>query len=254
MATAATKFACTSSRADPHPNKCIKNAKAAVAEGFTAIKFDPITAGYQNQAQSRIIQNAVEIVAAAREGAGPDVDLIVEVHRKLTPMVAVALGEALIPYHLYFMEDPIQIDTITTQAEIAKRIPVPLGNGERFTSIWEFRELLEHSGPQYVRPDIALAGGLTHCKKIAAIAESYHCAVVTHNFLSPSGHSRIPYTSTPASPTSSPRNTPKTTKANATPCTNARTNAKAVISPFPKPLALALNSTTPKFPTRPLPP
>ncbi len=171
----------------PTPEKMYENAKAAVAEGFTAIKFDPITGGYQNQAQSRIIQNAVEIVAAAREGAGPDVDLIVEVHRKLTPMVAVALGEALIPYHLYFMEDPIQIDTITTQAEIAKRIPVPLGNGERFTSIWEFRELLEHGGPQYVRPDIALAGGLTHCKKIAAIAESYHCAVVTHNFLSPLG-------------------------------------------------------------------
>ena len=83
------------------------------------------------------------------------------------------------------MEDPIQIDTITTQAEIAKRIPVPLANGERNTTIWEFRELLEHGGPQYLRPDIALAGGLTHCKKIAAIAEAHHCAVVTHNFLGP---------------------------------------------------------------------
>ena len=45
--------------------------------------------------------------------------------------------------------------------------------------------MLEQGGPQYVRPDVALAGGLTHCKKIAAIAESYHCAVVTHNFLGP---------------------------------------------------------------------
>ncbi|MCC7265251.1 MAG: galactokinase, partial [Candidatus Latescibacteria bacterium] len=47
------------------------------------------------------------------------------------------------------------------------------------------RELLERGGPQYVRPDVALAGGLSHCKKIAAIAESYHCAVVSHNFLGP---------------------------------------------------------------------
>ncbi len=171
----------------PTPEKMYENAHAAVAEGFTAIKFDPITGGYQNRAHSRLIQDAVDIVVAAREGAGPDVDLIVEVHRKLTPMVAVALGNALTPYRLYFMEDPIQIDTITTQAEIAKRMPVPLGNGERLTTIWEFRELLEHGGPQYVRPDVALAGGLTHCKKIAAIAESYHCAVVTHNFLSPLG-------------------------------------------------------------------
>ena len=171
----------------PTPEAMYDNAKAAVAEGFTAIKFDPLAGGYQNRAQARLIQNAVDIVAAAREGAGPDVDLIVEVHRKLTPMVAVALGTALTPYHLYFMEDPIQIDTITTQADIAKRMPVPLGNGERFTTIWEFRELLERGGPQYVRPDVALAGGLTHCKKIAAIAESHHCAVVTHNFLSPLG-------------------------------------------------------------------
>src|SRR5262249_41764667 len=40
-------------------------------------------------------------------------------------------------------------------------------------------------GGQYVRPDLGLAGGLTQCKKIAAIAESFHAAVVTHNFLGP---------------------------------------------------------------------
>ena len=169
----------------PTPEKMYDAAKQAIEDGFTAIKFDPFSGGFQNMAQDRLIKNATEIVAAAREAGGPDMDLIVEVHRKLTPMVAVAVGEALIPFNLYFMEDPIQIDTITTQAEIAKRIPVPLANGERNTTIWEFRELLEHGGPQYLRPDIALAGGLTHCKKIAAIAEAHHCAVVTHNFLGP---------------------------------------------------------------------
>jgi galactonate dehydratase len=86
---------------------------------------------------------------------------------------------------LLFYEDPIQIDSIISQGEIAKRITVPVANGERMHSIWEFRELLAHGGPQYVRPDVGQAGGLTHCKKIAAIAESYHCAVVTHNFLGP---------------------------------------------------------------------
>jgi galactonate dehydratase len=52
-------------------------------------------------------------------------------------------------------------------------------------SIWEFRELLTYGGSQYVRPDVGLAGGLTHTKKIAALAESFHAAVVTHNFLGP---------------------------------------------------------------------
>src|SRR5581483_6404014 len=46
-------------------------------------------------------------------------------------------------------------------------------------------ELLAGGGTQYVRPDVGLAGGLTQCKKIAAIAESFHSAVVTHNFLGP---------------------------------------------------------------------
>jgi galactonate dehydratase len=100
-------------------------------------------------------------------------------------MVTIDLVEALKPFHILFVEDPIQIDSISTQAHIAAKSSVPYGNGERFVSIWEFRELLEQGGPQYVRPDVALAGGLTHCKKIAAIAESYHCAVVTHNFLGP---------------------------------------------------------------------
>src|SRR5207244_9168171 len=80
---------------------------------------------------------------------------------------------------------PIQIDSIVSQAELARRVSTPIANGERLHTVWEFRELLVHGGSQYVRPDVGLAGGLTECKKIAAIAESFHSAVVTHNFLGP---------------------------------------------------------------------
>lgn len=167
------------------PETMFDAAKAAVEEGFTALKFDPLVGGFQDMAVDRLVKTARDLVAAAREGGGPDLDLIVEVHRKLTPMNSIVLESALAPFNLYFVEDPIQIDTIKTQAELAKRMTSPVGNGERFTTIWEFRELLEAGGPQYVRPDLGLAGGLTHCKKIAAIAEAYHSAVVTHNFLGP---------------------------------------------------------------------
>jgi galactonate dehydratase len=84
-----------------------------------------------------------------------------------------------------FVEDPIQIDSIQSQADIARRLTSPIANGERLSSIWEFRELLVGGGSQYVRPDVGLAGGLSHVKKIAALAESFHAAVVTHNFLGP---------------------------------------------------------------------
>ena len=167
------------------PETMFKAAKAAVEEGFTALKFDPVVGGFQDMGVDRLVKTARDIVAAAREGGGPDLDLIVEVHRKLTPMNSILLESALAPFNLYFIEDPIQIDTITTQGELAKRMTTPLAIGERNVSIWEFRELLEAGGPQYVRPDLGLAGGITHCKKIAALAEAYHSAVVTHNFLGP---------------------------------------------------------------------
>ena len=88
-------------------------------------------------------------------------------------------------FHPLFYEDPVQIDSIVSQAEVAKRISIPVANGERMHNIWEFRELLVAGGSQYVRPDLGLGGGLTQCKKIAALAESYHAAIVTHNFLGP---------------------------------------------------------------------
>jgi galactonate dehydratase len=167
------------------PDTMREAAQSAVDEGFTALKFDPLPGGYQDMGVDRLVKTARDLVAAAREGGGPDLDLIVEVHRKLTPLTALPLADALTEFNLLFYEDPLQIDSIMAQGEIAKRVRVPVGNGERLNTIWEFRELLAHGGPQYVRPDVALAGGLTHCKKIAAIAESYHCAVVTHNFLTP---------------------------------------------------------------------
>ena len=167
------------------PETMYEAAKAAVEEGFTALKFDPVVGNFQDMGVDRLVKTARDLVAAAREGGGTDLDLIVEVHRKLTPMNSILLESALAPFNLYFIEDPIQIDTITTQAELAKRMTTPLAIGERNVSIWEFRELLEAGGPQYVRPDVGLAGGITHCKKIAALAEAYHSAVVTHNFLGP---------------------------------------------------------------------
>lgn len=167
------------------PEQVHANARAAAEEGFTAVKFDPIPGGFQDMTLEGIVRAVVERVAAAREAVGTEVDIIAEFHRKLTPLQAVPVAEALAPFHLLFIEDPIQIDSIQSQAEIAKRISSALANGERMHSIWEFRELLVYGGSQYVRPDVGLAGGLTHCKKIAAIAESFHAAIVTHNFLGP---------------------------------------------------------------------
>jgi galactonate dehydratase len=167
------------------PEEVHARAKEAAAEGFTAIKFDPLPAGFQDMTLEGLVGAAVDRVAAAREAVGRDVDLIIEIHRKLTPLTALPVCVALAQFHPLFVEDPVQIDSIQSQAEIARRLTSPIANGERLSSIWEFRELLVAGGSQYVRPDVGLAGGLTHVKKIAGLAESFHAAVVTHNFLGP---------------------------------------------------------------------
>jgi galactonate dehydratase len=166
-----------------NPAEIAVAAKTAAEQGFTAIKYDPIQDGWQDQTQARIIEGVRDMAAAARDAVGLDVDLIFELHRKLSPMQSVAVAEALAEFRPLFLEDPIQIDSIALQAELAKRYTSPLPNGQRLSTIWEFRDLFAAGGPQHVRPDLGIAGGLTGCRKIAAIAEAHHSAVVNHNFL-----------------------------------------------------------------------
>ena len=79
------------------------NAIDAVSEGYTAIKIDPLPDGYESMTLSRLIADTRENVAALREGAGLDVDIILEIHRKLTPMNAIALAEELFEFHPLFL-------------------------------------------------------------------------------------------------------------------------------------------------------
>jgi galactonate dehydratase len=165
------------------PESIARLAAEAVAGGFTAIKLDPLAPGYQDRAIPALVAGVREMATAARDVVGPDVDLIFELHRKLTPLQAVPVVEALADFHPLFVEDPIQIDSVMIQGELATRLAAPLANGERMNTIWEFRDLLAAGGPQFVRPDLGLAGGITGCRKVAALAEAHHAALVSHNYL-----------------------------------------------------------------------
>src|SRR5471030_3152720 len=167
------------------PDEISSSVNWAVGEGFTAVKFDPLVHGYEDRPIGQLVNSACAMAAAAREAGGDEVDLIFELHRKLDPTKAIVVCNALAQFHPLFIEDPIQIDSIETQAEIAKRIDAPIAMGERLSSIWEFEELLSRNVAILVRPDVGLAGGLSACRKIAAIAEAHHCGVTPHNFLGP---------------------------------------------------------------------
>ena len=111
--------------------------------------------------------------------------MCIEIHRRLTPAEAIALARGIEQYYPFFYEDPILPDNFDAMELVANHISIPIATGERLHSIHEFEMLLKRGAVQYVRPDVCMAGGLTHCKKIAAIAEAHYVGVVPHNPLSP---------------------------------------------------------------------
>jgi galactonate dehydratase len=131
------------------------------------------------------IRHAAETVARYRDIAGTDVDLCIEIHRRLNPFEAVQLGLAIEDSTPLFLEDPVLPDNVDEMAYVASKINIPIATGERFTSIWDYQMLLARGAAQLVRPDVCIVGGITGARKVAAMAEAVHVGVVPHNPLSP---------------------------------------------------------------------
>ncbi|HVC32381.1 MAG TPA: galactonate dehydratase [Chloroflexota bacterium] len=168
----------------------VRGCVEAKKQGFTAVGHltpfldSPRREPYFKTHASKI-GDAIDTVRQYREAVGDEVDLCVEIHRQLTPAEAIALGRGIEPFHPYFYEDPVLPDNFDEMAQVAQHINIPIATGERLHNIWEFEMLLSRNAVQYVRPDVCLAGGISHCKKIAALAEAHHVGVVPHNPLSP---------------------------------------------------------------------
>src|SRR5207244_10307613 len=131
------------------------------------------------------IGDAIESVRQYREAVGNEVDLCVEIHRRLTPAEAIVLARGIEQFHPYFYEDPILPDNFDAMALVAEHIEIPIATGERLHTIYEFEMLLRRGAVQFVRPDGCMAGGLTHCKTIAALVEAHDVGRVPAEPVSP---------------------------------------------------------------------
>lgn len=131
--------------------------------------------------------DAIDNVRRMREVVGDRVDLLIEVHRRLTPAEAVTFARGIEPYHPMFIEDPIRPEGPDAMARVADRIGVAIATGERFSTIYEFQALLSRNAVEYARVDLCLCGGITGGRKVAAMAEAHNVQVVPHNPLSPIG-------------------------------------------------------------------
>jgi galactonate dehydratase len=168
----------------------IAQCKKARDLGYTAVGHlspfldEPRSLPYFETGAQRI-NRAVERVAGIRAAVGDDLDLCLELHRRMTPGEAIMFAHKVEPYSPFFLEDPIKPDNFDAMALIAGRINLPIATGERIHTIQEFEMLLSRHAVSYVRTSVCLCGGITGTKKIAAIAEAHDALIVPHNPLSP---------------------------------------------------------------------
>ena len=162
------------------------DAVEQVKAGFSAVRFAAFGARFWlHRTYSEWADEAVKRVGAVREAVGPAIDICVEIHRQMNPSESIALGRRLEQFNPYFYEDPMLPDSPDVMGEVQRRGNLPIATGERFTTIYEFQQLLEARACAYVRPDLCLCGGLSGCKKVATMAEAQHVKVIPHNPLSP---------------------------------------------------------------------
>lgn len=167
------------------PDEVAAKAKAVKEQGFTALKFTPMPGEWWLQSYPNVVRGSVAMVEAVRETVGWEFDVALEIHRNMLPSEAVVFIQEVAKYLPYFIEDPIAPDGVVAMGEVSDKMSLPLAVGERNTGIWEFRDFVQLSKPHFLKPDVGLAGGIGHVKKIAAMAESHHIRIAPHNFLSP---------------------------------------------------------------------
>ena len=173
------------------PEDMAEECRKVKAQGFTAARLmitgdiRKETAEYEDGIYAHRVAAQIARVKACREAVGDDFDLILEVHRSMNPMDAVAFAKGVEAYRPLFLEDPIPPDSNAVMSEVASKTTLPIASGERFINIQEFEDLLSRNGARYVRPDVCALGGITPSKKVAAIAESHYVEIVPHNPLGP---------------------------------------------------------------------
>ena len=158
----------------------INDYLAAQREGYTAIKVILHQNEHHGMRHAQKIEDLVNRMAELRDAVGNTLDIGVELHRNMQPGNSIALIKELMKFRPLFVEDPIPPDSVLSFGEVSAKVDTPMAAGERNTSIYEFREYIEHAGLSFVRPDIGLAGGFTHVRKICGMAEAHHQGVLPH--------------------------------------------------------------------------
>ena len=155
-------------------------AKRVLEKGYRALKFDPFGAGYYELSYEEKLKS-VELVEAVRDAVGPDVEILVEMHGRFSPYMAIEISAELEKYKPSWVEEPVPPDNIAALAKASEKINLPVATGERLHNKYEYRELINLQAADILQPDITQTGGFLETKKIAAMGDMCYMTVAPHN-------------------------------------------------------------------------
>jgi L-alanine-DL-glutamate epimerase-like enolase superfamily enzyme len=168
-----------------HLPKAMANlAKECLADGHRFFRISPPERNELFMARDSV-RRLVDQFKAVRDAVGNDMELMVDLHTRLSPDEAVWFCHEVEPLQMYLVEDPIRAEHVHGYRRIREQTNVPLAAGEQWANKWEFRQAIEEELIDYARIDICIAGGITEAKKIAAMAETHLIKILPHNPLGP---------------------------------------------------------------------
>ncbi|MCH2666734.1 MAG: mandelate racemase/muconate lactonizing enzyme family protein [Deinococcales bacterium] len=165
------------------PEEFHKAAKVVVEKGYRGLKFDPFGAGfYELDAPEK--RKVVAMVEAVRDGVGPDVEILIEMHGRFNPVTAVAIARELAPFKPAWIEEPVPPENMAALRDVREAVlplGIPIATGERIHTPYEYRDLFSQQAADIIQPDISHFGGLLATKKLAATAETNYLLIAPHN-------------------------------------------------------------------------
>jgi L-alanine-DL-glutamate epimerase-like enolase superfamily enzyme len=179
---------------DKGPEQLAAEVGGYAERGFRSIKIkvgrnpevmlNPLPDMWASDYATASLDEDVERLRAARSAIGPRVRLAIDANNAWTPTVALEFMRRVDDQHIYWLEEPVATDDIAGSAELAHHLAVPVAGYETATGLASFRRLITQRAVDIVQPDVIWSGGVTVCRKIAAIAEAHGLPVIPHVFSS----------------------------------------------------------------------
>jgi galactonate dehydratase len=170
------------------PDLAAERAAQYLAQGFTALKFDPAgpySAFDGRQLSLLEIDRSVRFCRQLREAVGMKADLLFGTHGQMTAAGAIRLAKKLEPYDPLWFEEPVPPDAPEEMAKVARATSIPIATGERLATKYDFGRLLRAGAAAILQMNLGRVGGLLEAKKIAGMAEVDHVQIAPHLYCGP---------------------------------------------------------------------